>query len=74
MKIIGFVLCLENSDCDDLELNKVYPVVEAEPNDPETYLRVVDESEEDYLYPREMFAVVNIPPQIQNKILDNLAA
>lgn len=45
MDIIGFALCLENSDCDDLELHKVYPVVESEINDPVDYLRVIDESE-----------------------------
>ncbi len=49
MNIIGFALCLENSDCDDLELNKVYPVVESEENDPHNYLRVIDESEEDLI-------------------------
>ena len=74
MNIIGLVLCLENSDCDDLELNKVYPVVEAEKNDPENYLRVIDESEEDYLYPKEMFEIVNLSTQTQNRVLQNLAA
>lgn len=74
MNIIALVLCLENSDCDDLELNKVYPIVEAEPNDPENYLRVIDESEEDYLYPKEMFEIVNLSTQTQNRVLQNLAA
>ena len=60
MNIVSFALCLENSECDDLELNKIYPVVEAEANDPENYLRIIDESEEDYIYPREMFEIVNL--------------
>lgn len=59
MNVIGFALCLENSDCDDLELNKIYPIVEAEAKDPESYLRIIDESEEDYIYPKEMFEIVN---------------
>lgn len=74
MNIIGLALCLENSDCDDLELNKVYPIIEAEKNDPENYLRVIDESEEDFLYPKEMFEIVNLSAQTQNRVLENLAA
>ena len=73
MNITGFALCLENSGCDDLELNKVYPVVEAERNDPESYLRIIDESEEDYIYPKEMFEIVNLSAQIRNRVLENLA-
>ena len=73
MNVIGFALCLENSDCDDLELNKIYPIIEAETNDPETYLRIVDESEEDYIYPREMFEIINLPVQVQSRILENAA-
>lgn len=74
MKIIGLALCLENSDCGDLELNKVYPIVEPEANDPESYLRIIDESEEDYIYPKEMFELVNLRAQIQDRVLENLAA
>ncbi len=71
MKIIGFALCLENSECDDLQLNKIYPIVEVETNDPEDFLRVVDESEEDYLYPKQMFEVVSFPENIKNRLLEN---
>ena len=74
MNIIGLALCLENADCDDLELNKVYPIVEPEVNDPESYLRIIDESEEDYIYPKEMFELVNIRSHILDRVLDNLAA
>lgn len=74
MNIIGFALCLENSECDDLELNKVYPVVESESNDPEDYLRVIDESEDDYIYPKAMFEMVSLPTQVRDRVLENLAA
>ena len=60
MNIIGFALCLENSDSEDLELDKIYPVVEPETNDPEDYLRIIDESEEDYIYPKAMFEMVSL--------------
>ncbi|MGI9036465.1 MAG: hypothetical protein ACR2GD_10565 [Pyrinomonadaceae bacterium] len=74
MNIIGFAICLENSGCDDLELNKIYPVAAAEANDPKSYLRIIDESEEDYIYPREMFEIVNLPAQVQSRVLENIAA
>lgn len=74
MNIIGLALCLENSDCDDLELNKVYPVVQAESNDPDTYVRIIDESEEDYIYPRSMFEMVELPNQVHERVMENLAA
>jgi hypothetical protein len=74
MNIIGFALCLENSECSDLQLNKIYPIVEPEHNDPPNYLRVIDESEEDYLYLREMFEIVNFDEQVHNRLLENLAA
>ena len=74
MNIVAFALCLENSDCEDLELNKVYPVAESEPTDPDGYLRVIDESEEDYLYPKAMFELVSLPIQVRDRVLENLAA
>ncbi len=72
MNVIGFALCLENSECGDLQLNKIYPVAEAEFNDPPEYLRVIDESEEDYLYLREMFEIVSFNEQVQSRLLENL--
>lgn len=74
MNVIGFALCLENSDCEDLELNKVYPVVESDTDDPEDYLRVIDESEEDYIYPKSMFELVTLSPPICERVLENIAA
>ncbi len=71
MKINGFALCLENSECEDLQLNKIYPVIEPENNDPKDYLRIIDESGEDYLYPQAMFEVVNFPENIKTRLLEN---
>lgn len=74
MGIIGLALCLENSGCDALGLEQGYPIVEPEANDPESYHRIIVESEEDYIYPKEMFELVNLSAQIQNRVLENLAA
>ena len=46
-----FALCIENRDCDDLEKRKIYQILPDEEAAQEGYLRVIDESWEDYLYP-----------------------
>lgn len=56
-----FVLCVCNEDCDDLELRKVYQVVPDRAAVKDGYVRVVDESGEDYLYPAQYFVVVELP-------------
>lgn len=72
MKITNFAVCLENSECDDLQLNKIYPVVEPENTDPKDYLRIIDESEEDYLYPQAMFEIVNFSENVKSRLIENV--
>jgi hypothetical protein len=55
-----FVVCISNDGCDDLELRKLYMVVEDDNPRDEGYLRVIDESGEDYLYPARNFAAVQL--------------
>ena len=43
-----FVLCIRNEGCDDLELRKVYQVRPDASATEEGYLRLIDESGEDY--------------------------
>jgi hypothetical protein len=56
-----FVICLRNNDCIDLELRKVYPVLPDAAAAKDGYLRVIDESGEDYLYPANYFVLVEVP-------------
>ncbi len=58
---LKFVLCIRNDDCDDLEPRKVYQVLEDPAAIREGYLRVVDESGEDYLYPAKYFVPIELP-------------
>ena len=58
-----FVLCIENKDCDDLEKGKVYPLIPDVKAKRDGYIRVIDESGEDYLYPESHFVPVDIPPK-----------
>ena len=63
-----FVLCIENKDCDDLEKRKVYQVLPDDKAADEGYLRIVDESGEDYLYPESYFIPVELPQKIQDAL------
>jgi hypothetical protein len=56
-----FALCVENKDCEDLERRKIYQVLPDESAAKEGYLRIVDESGEDYLYPASYFVLIRLP-------------
>ena len=53
-----FALCIENKDCDDLERRKIYQALSDEKAEKEGYIRVIDESGEDYLYTQSYFIIV----------------
>ena len=64
-----FVLCIRNEGLDDLESRKVYQVLPDRTAVQEGYLRVVDESGEDYLYPAEYFVVVRLPAAVAEEFV-----
>jgi hypothetical protein len=64
----SFALCVENKDCDDLEKRKIYQVLPDDEADKEGYIRVIDESGEDYLYPRAYFIIVHLPRAAQEAL------
>jgi hypothetical protein len=64
----GFALCVNNAECEDLELRKVYQVVSDKEAEQDGYLRVIDDSGEDYLYPQTFFVAVSIPQNAQELI------
>jgi len=63
-----FVLCIENKDCEDLEKRKIYEVVPDAKSAKEKYLRIIDESGEDYLYPQSYFIIVPLPNEAQKAL------
>ena len=65
---LRFVLCIENKDRDDLEKGKVYPCIADDDALQEGYLRIVDESGEDYLYPESYFVPVDLPQRAQDAL------
>ena len=58
-----FALCVENKDSEDLERRKIYVVVADAEAEKEGYLRVIDESGEDYLYPASYFILLDLPAE-----------
>ena len=63
-----FMLCIENKDCEDLERRKIYQVLPDNEASKEGYVRVVDESGEDYLYPESYFIYVQLPREAQEAL------
>jgi hypothetical protein len=69
-RAITFAVCVENSGYPaSLELHKIYRVVPDQDAQREGDLRVVDESGEDYLYPAEWFAAVEVPRRVRASLL-----
>ena len=58
---IKFVVCIKNKDCEDLDLRKIYEVLPDEKAAQDDYIRIIDESGEDYLYPTDYFYPLELP-------------
>ena len=68
MQIHKFALCVDNKDCEDLERRKIYQVLPDEEAEKEGFLRVIDESGDDYLYPQSYFVLVQLPREAQEAL------
>ena len=65
-----FVICIDNSDyLASLELNKIYAVLPDLRAAEDDYLRVVDESGEDYLYSAKRFVSIELPRQVKRSVM-----
>jgi len=60
-----FVICVRNEGCEDLEIRKLYPILQDESAKRSGFIRVIDESGEDYLYPSDNFLAVELPPAVE---------
>lgn len=59
-----FVMCVESGDYRaSLEKRKVYLALPPQSNDPDSMIRVIDESGDDYLFPEKWFVGVELPPK-----------
>jgi hypothetical protein len=65
-----FAVCVNNADYPaSLELHKIYRVLPDEDAEVDGDMRVVDESGEDYLYPADYFAIVELPKAVAKSLL-----
>ena len=67
-----FAICLDNTDYPaSLERHKIYRVLPDQDAAADGDLRVIDESEEDYLYPAAYFLLLPVLPEIDPVLRDS---
>jgi hypothetical protein len=66
---IQFAICTRNDDCEDLEPLKLYQTLADDSATQEGYIRVIDESGEDYLYPENYFILVDFSKVVEQTLL-----
>jgi len=65
-----FVVCLKNKGYEvSLERRKIYQVLPDTQAAKHRQLRVIDESGDDYLYPKDLFAAIELPQPIRRALL-----
>ena len=65
-----FAICVRNDGYEGtLELRKVYEVLEDESAQSREFMRIIDESGEDYLYPKSWFVALELPSAVEEQIL-----
>ncbi|MBE7529270.1 MAG: hypothetical protein HND44_00620 [Chloroflexi bacterium] len=65
-----FALCLNNEGHEaSLEIGKLYPVIADNTAVQHGYLRLVDESDEDYAYAAHRFYILRLPEKVEETLL-----
>lgn len=64
-----FAICISADDCDDLKVWKLYRMLPDRQAAKDNFLRIVDESREDYLYPANRFVVIGLASPAAKKLL-----
>jgi hypothetical protein len=65
-----FAVCVHSDeDGVDLVVGKIYRVVRPKRNDRSSDVRIIDESGEDYLYPRGWFVSVEVPLKVRKALV-----
>jgi len=67
---LRFVVCIDNAGYPaSLELRKIYRVLPDADAARDGDVRIVDESGQDYLYPAEWFAALELPRRVKSSLL-----
>ena len=64
-----FALCIRNDECADLETRKIHQILQDDDAAKDEYIRVVDESGEDYLYPTSYSVLVDLPQEARDALV-----
>ena len=65
-----FAICLRNKGHEvSLESRKLYQVIPDPDAEKHNQIRVIDESGEDYLYPKNYFATIELPATLRKAVL-----
>lgn len=63
-------ICINNSDYElSLERRKVYPVLPDADAERDNYVRIIDETGEDYLFPASRFVFLTVPSEVEEAVL-----
>ena len=60
-----FAICVRNDGAEDLEISKVYRLLPDARAAKDKYVRIIDESGENYLYPSAYFVVLTLPREVE---------
>lgn len=70
MNVHHFVVCIDNADYPaSLERCKIYQMLPDEKAKQRQYIRVIDESGEDYLYPQTLFIPITLSSELETAIV-----
>jgi len=70
MNLHHFVVCIDNADYPaSLERCKIYQMLPDEQAKQHQYIRVIDESGEDYLYPQILFIPITLSSELETAIV-----
>lgn len=63
-----YAVCVHAKEGEDIEVRKVYEVLPDELAAKRRHIRVVDESGEDYLYPAELFVLLDLSREVERAL------
>jgi len=65
-----FVLCIDNKDYEaSLIPRKIYEVIPDDQAEQDDFVRLIDESGEDYLYHKNHFVFVELPEEVERVLV-----
>jgi hypothetical protein len=70
IKAARFVICINDGGyVDDLKVRTVYQSLPDKSAAKSNYIRIIDETGEDYLCPAELFAAIEVPRELAKVLL-----